>query len=138
MARHGTLDHGFDDDRGGNAGLANIDGYYFNWGASRDPVIGRALGGAGGGPNASGIGTGGACGSSTSGGAGGGSSSYESYSRCTCAGGHFGAGGYSGAGAVSVGSTGKRGTRNSQESETESYGEPEHAAVHVIHTSALD
>ena len=145
MARRGTLDHGFDDDRGGNAGLANVAGYYFDCCASRDPVIGRALGGAGGGPRyirhrhrrglrvvapvaalaVAAIST-------------------TATRRCTCAGGHGGAGGYSGyggAGAVSAeyGNTGKRGTRNSQESETDSYGEPEpHAAVHVVHAAALD
>ncbi|HEX3732333.1 MAG TPA: hypothetical protein VHU91_05360 [Mycobacteriales bacterium] len=127
MAGRSTIDHGLD---GGNAGLANIAGYWFDGCTSRDPVIGSALGGAGGagggpdridgtggayveavGSNTSEMATatGGAGGTSTSGGAGGGGYICGGYGR------YSDAGGYGGAGAViaEYGGTGKRGTRHS-------------------------
>jgi hypothetical protein len=135
MAGTGTIHHGLDDSQGGNTRLANIAGYYLDryrldGCTSRDPVVGSALGGAGGaggGPdrivgtggaygegvdaNTFGMGpaTGGAGGVSTSGGAGGGSYIYGGYDRSG------GAGGYGGAGAAMVGysDSGARGTRTS-------------------------
>jgi hypothetical protein len=122
MAGRGTIDHGLDDGHGGNAGLAKFAGYCFDGWTSRDPVIGSALGGAGGagggpdridgaggayveavGSNTSGMATGGAGGTSTSGGAGGGGYIYGGYGR------YSDAGGYGGAGAViaEYGGTGK-------------------------------
>jgi heterogeneous nuclear ribonucleoprotein A1/A3 len=116
MADRGTVDHGLDVGQGGNAGLVNIAGYYFDGCTSRDPVIGSALGGPGGagggpdridgtggayveavGPNTSRMGTatGGAGGTCTNGGAGGGSYICDSYGA---PGGYGGAGGYRGAG----------------------------------------
>jgi hypothetical protein len=79
MAGRGTIDDGHD----GDAGFAYLNaGYYLDGSTSCDPVVGSALGGAGGrayfeavGPNSSAMdtATGGAGGTSTSGGAGGGS-----------------------------------------------------------------
>jgi hypothetical protein len=82
MAGRGTID----DDHDGDAGFGYRNaGYYLDGSTSCDPVVGSALGGAGGagggayfeavGPNSSAMdtATGGAGGTSTSGGAGGGS-----------------------------------------------------------------
>ena len=121
MADRGNVDHCLDVGQGGNAGLANIAGYYFDGCTSRDPVIGSALGGpggAGGGPDRiDGTGgayveavgphtsrmrtaTGGAGGTCTSGGAGGSyiCDSYGAPGGYGGAGGYRGAGGYGGAG----------------------------------------